>query len=41
MTIRQQINWYLDHIQLDLGERPLRWVLTVLNRLYISGGKYR
>lgn len=41
MTTREQINWYLDRIQLDLGERPLRWVLTILDLLYVSGGKYR
>ena len=41
MTTREQINWYLDRIQLELGERPLRWVLAIVGRLYVTNGKYR
>ena len=41
MNVREQINWYLDKIEHDLEEKALRWVLVILNRLYVSGGKYR
>lgn len=41
MNVREQINWYLDKIEHDLGEKALRWVLAFLNRLYVSDGRYR